>query len=215
MDGIHDLGGMEGFGAIDTDAPPFRHDWERRMWAIAKNTGAPDWTLDWWRHMVERMQPATYLSVSYFEKWCLNYLTGFVTSGLFTLEDVARGTTPRTQAPPDPSGVDGALQRLRDNERFFDLDSPDPARFAAGAPVRTKSHIAARHTRLPRYARGCRGEVIAHHGAHVFPDLSAQGIHVGQHLYTVAFAARDLWGEAADPRDSVTLDLWDSYLDPA
>ncbi|MEQ9573131.1 MAG: nitrile hydratase subunit beta, partial [Nitratireductor sp.] len=36
-----------------------------------------------------------------------------------------------------------------------------------------------------------------------------------QHLYTVVFSARELWGEAADPTLSVSIDAWESYLEPA
>ena len=71
------------------------------------------------------------------------------------------------------------------------------------------------HTRLPRYARDTRGTIIAHHGCHFLPDEGAKGNHVGDHLYTVCFAAAELWGPEANPRDTVTLDLWERYLVPA
>lgn len=215
MDGIHDLGGMQGFGRVAVDAPPFAHDWERRMWAVAKNTGAADWTIDWWRHMVERLPPPVYLSIPYFEKWCLTYMTGFISSGVFTMDEVLAGHTDRRQSPPAPSGLAGAMARLRANERFFDKPAESQPAFAAGDAVRTVATVSANHTRLPRYARDRVGKVLAHRGCHVFADRSAEGHEEGQHLYTVAFAAPELWGPEADPRDEVTLDLWESYLAPA
>jgi nitrile hydratase len=212
MDGIHDLGGMEGFGAVDVNAPPFRADWERRMWAIAKNTSAPDWTLDWWRHMVERMEPATYLSVPYFEKWCLTYLTGFVSSGLFTLEEGASGIAGSKEELAAPKDLDALRRQLRDTDVSFELPIEDAPQLSLGDTVRARHDISAHHTRLPRYVRGHSGRVTVHHGAHVFPDLNAEGVRVGQHLYTVEFSAAELWGSEADPRDVVALDLWESYL---
>ncbi|MEM8631227.1 MAG: nitrile hydratase subunit beta [Pseudomonadota bacterium] len=214
MDGIHDLGGMEGFGPIKTDSPPFTYDWERRVWAIVQNTrgGLEGGTIDWWRHTIECMEPSTYLSVSYFEKWCLNQMTQFIDCGTFTLEEVVSGETTRLQDPPAPSGVNGALARLRANEVFFDGPNETPPAFSEGDVVRTLAHVAASHTRLPRYAREKTGRILAYRGAHMFPDTSAKGAHEPRHLYTVDFSACDLWGDGADPKDTVTLDLWEDYL---
>ena len=72
------------------------------------------------------------------------------------------------------------------------------------------------HTRLPRYARGRAGIVEADRGGYVFPDASAEGSgEAPQRLYTVVFSGRELWGEDADPTLSVSLDLWESYLERA
>ena len=212
MDGIHDLGGKQGFGPIDVSAPPFSHDWEKRMWAVAKNSGAPDWTLDWWRCVAEQIPPATYLSVSYFEKWCLTYMSAFLCSGVFTREEILSGHTENRALPAAPSGVAGALERLRANELFFDRPLDTPPAFSIGDRVETVRHTTSRHSRLPAYARGRCGAVIAHHGGHIFADANARGEDEVQHLYTVEFRAVDLWGEEADARDTVTLDLWESYL---
>jgi nitrile hydratase len=89
-------------------------------------------------------------------------------------------------------------------------------RFAIGQRVRARNAQPEGHTRLPRYARGKIGTILRHHGGHVLPDAGAHGKgDAPQHLYTVSFAARELWGEAANARDSVNLDLWESYLEPA
>jgi hypothetical protein len=67
---------------------------------------------------------------------------------------------------------------------------------------------------LPRYARGKHGVIAAHHGAHVFPDANAHGLGENpQHLYTVRIAARELWGNNAEPNESVLIDMWESYLE--
>jgi nitrile hydratase len=91
-----------------------------------------------------------------------------------------------------------------------------PPRFAPGDAVVTRVDAPLGHTRLPRYARGKRGVVERVHGVHVFPDANAHGAgEQPQSLYSVRFDARALWGEGAEPNQSVNLDMWESYLDPA
>ena len=68
------------------------------------------------------------------------------------------------------------------------------------------------HTRNPRYIRGHVGEVVLYHGGHVFADASAKGERRGEHLYTVAFQATDLWGPDAFD-GTVKVDLWEPYLE--
>jgi nitrile hydratase len=91
-----------------------------------------------------------------------------------------------------------------------------PARFAVGAPVRARNVHPAGHTRLPRYVRGRQGVVERVHPACIFPDTHAHGGNEDpQHLYTVRFAAVELWGPEAEPATSVRLDLFEPYLEPA
>lgn len=90
------------------------------------------------------------------------------------------------------------------------------ARFKPGDTVIARNLHPLGHTRLPRYIRGHRGQVQADHGVFVFPDSAAHGRgEQAQHVYSVRFTARELWGEPAHPRDSVCIDLFDDYLDPA
>jgi nitrile hydratase len=91
-----------------------------------------------------------------------------------------------------------------------------PARFKVGQRVRTRNMHPVRHTRLPRYARGRFGTINRDHGVFVFPDTNAHFLgEKPQHLYSVRFAARELWGPQAEERDSVYVDMWDEYLEPA
>lgn len=214
MDGIHDLGGKEGYGPVpvkDGDAP-FTHDWERRMWGLAREGLAPSITIDWFRHGVELMVPSDYLTQPYFQKWATTYLMILADDGTATLQEIEAGHVD-TPAPPAAAKTTAeVIEQVRAACTDFSVPSDAPARFSVGDNVQTLDHGTAPHTRLPAYARGKEGTVIAHHGCHLLPDEGAKGRHVGDHLYTISFTARELWGEDAHPADTVTLELWESYL---
>ncbi len=219
MDGIHDLGGMEGFGPIpieggDADFADIEA-WEQRMWALNSQMQVDGVTIDWFRHGIERMVPADYLSFAYFNKWCANYLMLLLDNGVISMEDVRRGTTGDRSAPAPAPTLGDVLATVRKSNRSFAVDQEQPPAFMPGEPVRTLAHIRSDHTRLPRYARGVEGTILTHHGSHLLPDEGAKGRHAGTHLYSVCFKATDLWGSDANPRDTVTLDLWEPYLVPA
>lgn len=218
MDGVHDLGGIEGFGPVPVmngDAH-FRDisDWEKRVWGMSRERSAllPDATIDWFRHGIERMVPSDYLGFAYFSKWCVNYLALMVDGKLITLDDVKRGHLEKTYTPAAAISLEDALDSNSKADFTFEVAATTEPGFFVGQTVRTHRHISSRHTRLPRYARDKCGIIIAHHGCHLLPDEGAKGNHVGGHLYTVAFAATELWGPGVDQRDSVTLELWEDYL---
>ena len=206
----HDLGGQEGHGPIDTSAPPFTHAWERRQWALSKNVPLPGGTIDFWRHGIESMDPAAYRTLPYFEKWCLNELAHRIDQGVFTLDEVLSGQARQSAAPAEPLDMQGALDRLRNNNRDFRVEIERPPAFRPGDRVRTIEVTAPGHTRLPAYAQGHTGTITAQHGGHLFADAGAEGRHEGEHLYTVEFTANELWGK--DDPDTVRLDLWEPYL---
>ncbi len=87
-------------------------------------------------------------------------------------------------------------------------------RFAVGERVRARGLHGSHHTRLPAYLRDKDGVVIAERGDFPLADdrALARASPRVEALYTVAFDARAIWDDA-DPRDSVTADLWDSYLE--
>ena len=129
----------------------------------------------------------------------------------------SRGTSgPFRPSPEQPdalaaSEVEAAL--FRDEPSVRNVEGP--ARFRPGDRVRSVNIHPAGHTRLPRYARAKRGIVRSDRSVHFFPDLRAAGDdEAAERLYNVEFGARELWGEDAPPRDTVRLDLWDSYLEP-
>ena len=212
MDSVHDLGGKQGLGPIDTRPDEFRHDWEWRQWALSKCVAwGPGMNIDTGRWIIETIPGPAYLSMPYFGKWCLRDLAMGVVSGVLTLEEARSGETTRTSHAPPARDLDDSLAALKANEAFFDGTAESPPRFAPGQRITTLRAGPPGHTRLPAYARAARGTVIAHHGAHVFPDDNAHGQKTFHHLYTVAFDAPDLWPEA-DGRDAVHLDLWEPYF---
>ena len=217
MNSIHDLGGMHGFGAIDAerDEPPFHEAWEGRAGGILEVMTFPaGFTVDRFRYLRETLRPDLYLTQNYYEQWIYIAEQALLESGMISLEELARG---EAEAPKrdDAMRSDAVWGFLHDRTQSG-RDVSDTPRFVVGQRVRARTMQPAGHTRLPRYARGKTGNVVSHQGAHVLPDASAHGKgDMPQHLYAVRFTAPELWGERANPRDSVHLDLWESYLEPA
>ena len=218
MDGIHDLGGKEGYGPIDVDddESPFHEDWEGREWGIAQCARTPGITIDWWRHCRELIMPEDYLGRPYFDSWAQTDFATYIEAGWISLKEVKAGKSDSKGSdngePPVAMTLEQVLQEDHAHAVCFDAEIETPPLFAVGQQVRTVRHGNSGHTRLPQYARDRQGTVHAYHGAHVFPDLSARGAEVHQHCYSVMIAASELWPEARWSQDKVFLDLWESYL---
>jgi nitrile hydratase len=217
MDGIHDLGGRQGFGPIDAREAeePFHAPWEARVLGMVRAMSrVPDWSIDWFRHCRELIDPVDYLSRPYYDQWLQTYAAMMVNSGVATVDEVACGKASGVARGLPPAMAPAAVQAAKRAVVRFDRAGGRPG-FAVGDAVRAKAHGVPGHTRLPAYARGRRGRIAASHGAHVLPDANAGGEPRAEPLYTVAFDAVELWPEAEGRRDRVFLDLWESYLEPA
>lgn len=218
MNGVHDMGGMHGLGPIEHEKnePVFHHDWEGRVYAMnAALMAFHKWTLDAWRHHIEVIPPADYLRMSYYEKWLDAMERRIVQYGFVTPEELQRGKASAGSAKATPA-LTVAMARSYARNLPSAKDPSIKPRFQVGQRVRGRNINPTGHTRIPRYARGKTGEIVRDHGVHDFPDTSAAGLGAKrQHLYSVRFTARELWGESASPRDSVHLDLWDDYLEQA
>ncbi|HLZ69208.1 MAG TPA: nitrile hydratase subunit beta [Dehalococcoidia bacterium] len=227
MDGIHDLGGMHGFGPVVREAnePPFHAPWEAAMVAIQHAVGGRGQNLvniDEFRHGIERMGNAAYLNTSYYEHWLDGVTRVLLEKGVIAAAELEKRADFFTSHPDSPASA--ALSRppppvQRPVQRFMPGTEREPAappRFKSGDAVVTRNLHPRGHTRLPRYARGKHGVIHHYHGAHVFPDAHAHGQgEQPQPLYSVRFAAAELFGPVAEPREFVYLDLWEPYLDRA
>jgi nitrile hydratase subunit beta len=218
MDGIHDLGGRQGFGPVDVDEPEevFHEAWEGRVWGIVKAMRRlPDWNIDWFRHCRELIDPVDYLTRPYFDQWAQTYAAMLVNSGVATVEEVASGRSQSAISGLEPPMPPEAVEQAKSKPMHFNRESVAEPALAVGNVIRARPHGATGHTRLPAYVRGRRGVIEAWHGAHVHPDAKAHGQDRAEPLYTVAFDAAELWPEAVGRHDRVFLDLWESYLERA
>jgi nitrile hydratase subunit beta len=208
MDGVHDLGGVAGFGPVEVEAdePVFHEDWERRVFrlnsaailaGLVKSGGA-------FRHSIERMDPGHYLNSSYYEHWLTGVATLAVEAGLVSraeLDALAGGRFPLSGADrgtaPDVDGGDRTVPR-----------------YPVGGAVRVRAWHPAGHTRAPRYVQGKRGVVVRHDGAFSIPDVEAHSDRRPQEpTYSVRFTAAELWGDGGAASEVIHVDLWESYLE--
>ena len=225
MNGAHDLGGMHGFGPVvaEPDEPVFHAEWERRAFGLTLAMGAHRrWNLDMSRSAREQMPPAEYLATSYYEHWLFGLERLLVEHGFVSRAELAQVQRGEPVAIDAPVAIqDGALrqanvQHMLQHRRAARVDAAIAAAFRVGDRVRARNLHPLGHTRVPRYVRGRRGVVVIDHGVFVFPDTHAAGQGTKpQHVYSVRFTARELWGDAAPARDSVCVDLWDDYLEAA
>jgi nitrile hydratase len=215
MNGAHDLGGMHGFGPIDRDEAIFHAEWERRVNALL-NHAVPHglFNEDAFRYGIERMDPAAYLATSYYGRWLDSIVYNLIHHGWIDQQELdgwiahmcdPAGTPPPPAAPisPPPSPRSPADQL------------PTAPRFTVGDAVVARNIHPVGHTRLARYVRGKRGVINLVHPPELLPDTNAHGI--GQDVevvYNVRFEARELWGPSAEPRQTVSIDVWERYLDP-
>ena len=221
MDGIHDLGGKQGYGPIEREEnePVFHERWEAGVYTMTNRILAEGLinNVDQFRHSIERIDPVAYLSHGYYGRWLgglENLLTerGTITTAILNTRvselggdlsdriaarpDISRGGLP----PPERTGAERAVEAT-------------PA-FSVGQLVKTRSESSSGHTRLPAYARGRVGTVVSLQGGWVLPDTNAHGIGENpEHLYCVRFSGEELWGGEAEPGQSVHLDLFESYLE--
>lgn len=207
MDGIHDLGGMAGFGSfeIEENEPTFHEAWEETAFLtnIASIAMLGAYNPDEYRHSIERMPPHEYLAARYYERTLIGVTTLLIEKGLLDQADLDRraGASIRVSRPALANTDDGHA------------GSTTP-RFAVGARVRVRNMHPPGHTRVPAYVRGHGGTVLHVTPPFKFPDASAHALPGRKEpTYHVAFQSRELWAESAEGEDTVVVDLWESYLE--
>ena len=204
MDGMHDLGGTQGFGPVrhSPEAKAWHEDWEIRanaLYSLAVRHGLIN--MDEYRHAIERMEPRHYLSASYYERSLTGLATLCVEKGVVSrdeLERLAGGAFPLSL--PSAEGRTNAAVGER---------------FRIGDRVRAKVELVPGHVRLPAYIRGKVGVVVGESPAYPFPDAHAHGVEAADEpTYDVRFATGDLWPNAADAA-FVHVGVFQSYLERA
>jgi len=211
------MGGQHGMGAVvpEPEGSPFHADWEARVHALVIASPVRG-NIDAGRHQRERIPGPTYLAMTYYERWFEGLRQMLLAGGVVSADELSSGQAdpaePKAMPRLTPANVTPALA----TQGSYIREIATPPAFALGERVRARNLNPTGHTRLPRYVRGRVGVIELYHGAHVFPDSHAHGAGENPRpLYTVRFTARELWGPDAAPNDSVSVDLWEPYLERA
>jgi nitrile hydratase beta subunit len=212
VDSVHDMGGMQGYGAAywPGSEAPTHADWELRAFVLALVTGPG--SAHAFRHTIERLDPVRYLSASYYERWLYEAEQALVESGAITHEEVAawERRLDAGEEMPRTSDADGAAKLVQALRRRHPLEPATDARFSPGERVRVRRMRPAGHTRCPRYLRGARGTIARVQGTDGVPDVDNAETEA---VYAVAFDSAELWGDDVG-RHVVHADLWERYLEP-
>ena len=231
-----DIGGrVEYFGAIEREPnePTFHERWEGRVFGMSvfvQSLFGPN--TDAARSQMEQL-PAEVFWSTYYRRWLGGLERRLVHDGYLGDGEVeARihgrdATAVGRNAPRGRRAVTSVvLRRLARPRlpRWFAahvmpraLGNARPtfrrARFSVGDTIRVREEPVSGHNRKPHYVTGKPGIITAHHGAALLPDAHAERRRDPQHLYTVAFAGTDLWGDTAEPGTEVRIDLFEPYLE--
>jgi nitrile hydratase len=228
MNGIHDLGGMDGFGKVapTPSEPVFAADWERTVFGIFPFLFRAGWLTEeaTFRAAIEAMDPVEYLSTTYYEHWLHATVDSSISSGQMTAEEIEERTRYYLQNPdaalPEPTKpeldqelVDWINPLIRDGASTA-LETSRPPAFVVGDKVTVVDDSPFSHTRRARYIRGRTGTVVASWGAYLyFDEVARTGEHVGEHVYTVQFTGEELWGpDSAEPNTRCSFDVWEPYI---
>jgi nitrile hydratase len=219
MNGVHDMGGMDGYGKVEPEPnePMFHTEWEGRVLAMVRAMGAAGaFNIDTSRFYRESLPPEVYITSSYYRKWFLGLHDNLIAKGYITAEEVAaaHAVTPPKPLKHGKFTVD-QVERVMVRGKFG-RTPPAAAKFKPGDRVRARNINPTTHTRLPRYVRGHVGVVELNLGCSVYPDTaSMEAGENPQWLYTVVFDSAELWGPGADPTVRVSVDAFEPYLEPA
>ncbi len=221
MNGVHDMGGMHGFGPVlrEENEPVFHEPWEGRVFALNLTTPLPGGL----RPAIEAMRPADYLNSSYYEKWLHAKTVGLIAAGYVTEAELeARVQEFRDNPGLEPERVENPVLVAEQRERLAGIFPParnpeGDSSFRPGDAVRVRNINLAGHTRLPRYIRGHLGTVDRLYGWHELQDQDPPGVTKEgiEPVYSVRFEGAELWGEQAEPNSCVYIDMWESYLESA
>ena len=204
----------DGFGKVQPqDSEAFHEDWEKQVYAAYRLVSTGE-AVDVRRFIQESMPPVEYLNPSYFARWLYSLETRLLKHGFITEEELRNpeGRLARVDGYQAVRAEEVGPRPLRSKRMQVDV----PPKFQVGDLVIVKNEHPRGHTRCPRFVRGHQGQVHIDHGVYPFPDMVAHGLGPKpQHCYSVRFAASELWGSRANPKDRVYADLFDDYLEAA
>ena len=213
MNGIHDMGGMQGLGEIGYKAsePMFHEPWEGRVFALirAMQVGGL-------RPYIESIPAADYLQMNYYDRWYTAFVTKLIERGVITCAEIESGRADPASVKMTPVVTPAVARELLFRTPQTEQDIKLTPRFHVGDRVRGRNLHPTTHTRMPRYTRGKTGVVERDRGVFNLPDSEeVSGEPRPQHVYLIHFTAHELWGEEASPHDSLYIDMWEDYLEPA
>jgi len=225
VNGVHDLGGLEGLGAIapTPDEPVFHSEWEKRVFSMFLPFVMAGLNLDQFRHGIEKLHPVDYLSGRYYDHWLHTIENGLIEKGVIDERELEERTRYYLENPDAELPADGDPQQAETFVQIYRTgastrrDADVTPQFKVGDRVRVRNINPSGHTRCARYMRGKEGVVERVYEAFVFPDTNAheQGENP-QPVYNVRFDAADVWGPGADgERHTILFDLWEPYLEAA
>jgi nitrile hydratase len=214
MNGIHDMGGMQDMGPtrVERDEAVFHAAWEKRAFALFMAVDETN------RYDLELIPPAEYLRMSYYERWAAALAETLRKTGLATPAEIESGKSAGGKVPGREMLTVAQVAALIKPKPPAGDPATAAVRFQIGQRVQARTINPIGHTRLPRYVRGKLGTVERICGFEAPWDTDAQGRPLSdklQQVYTVRFTTRELWGEQASAIDSVYVDLWENYLEPA
>ncbi len=223
MNGVHDMGGMHGFGPIEVEdnEPLFHEPWEGRVRAMRATLPGVHSPYGG-RFFIESIRPDLYLKSGYYERWLLSFEDALLKKGLLTAEELDEKTRFYRENPDAevPRGEDtevaslGATLYPRRARREHDGSGIVP-RFGIGDSVKVGNININGHTRLPRYVRGRVGTVAKLYSSQNIQDHVPESEKGPQPVYSVEFEGRELWGDTAESNHVLYIDMWESYLEPA
>jgi nitrile hydratase beta subunit len=219
MNGVHDMGGMQDMGPIpiEKNEPVFHEAWEARAFALNLATGDLVPKNVAVRFEIEKIPPAEYLRMSYYEKWQVSLENMLVDAGVVKREEIGSGKSVPGSPKANPTLPAAKVAQVISEDDSSRVKVQVRPRFKVRQRVRARNMNPTGHTRLPRYARGKVGTIARDHGVFAFEDTNASGLQFEkpQHVYSVRFSARELWGPQASPQNAVYIDMWDDYLEHA
>jgi nitrile hydratase subunit beta len=218
IDGIHDMGGMHGFGPVVVPGcdEAYEEQWEVRTFAMSTIVGIEGLGQGGGRPIREEMEPSHYLQASYYERWLWSTEQRLLRKGTIALGEVDGWVERLLAGAPVPQRLDPA-QAARDRAAVSEMSPLGTAAattFEPGDRVQVRRWRHEGHTRCPRYVRGAVGEVTAVRGTDTLPDIGPYQGPV-EAVYSVSFRSDDLFGSSDGPHWTVLLDLTETYLEQA